>query len=560
MSKNVLVFCVPFSGHLNVLKSFINVHGGNATFKLVVTGWTNIPPESNDLPPDTVLLSDGELHETDPALWTLPRTSRLLPQSLDIAKAFKPDIIIYDQFAIEGALVGKMLGTPTWCSIPAMIGPFTEQTYLQGKINEAKNQDALETLRQLTGNDTTEHLEMVSDGLFFPGDANLIWSYADLTPKNFLDNRQRRPYLFIGNPRGMPRSIRDQEPKHVLISLGTVVMNNLWNNEPEVQTQLKHIVTELTTYWSDDDLRVTLVTQGKQLRDHYPANWTVVDTIDQPSVLTSTDVFVTHAGSNSFHEAVASHVPMVAVPFFGDQLLVASQIEKLGIGINLGESTSIDTHQPRTFLNDGFAKKIDGAVKNILGREEEIMASYRKLSHTSSDLGALLKGIIPFVEGDLLYGTNVARKNYVEKTKLQDEFRILEFKPFSQLARHPEALPRIVDIYHDVIRDPGLIENELTCPLIPYADLLKRYKDFLAGENDICTMCLHGIEFFTKFYHIHFILDDYDPKVNEITRQEVNYVLERWERLSNKVIFYRHTAGTWLPLTREEVEKIQSQG
>lgn len=561
MKKTVLIFSVPFSGHLNVLKSFISRHDDDFAFHLIVVGWANIPPEPNGLPIRTHILTNGELHETDPAYWTLPRAAQLFPKALEIAKEINPDIILYDQFAIEGALVAKSLNLPAWCSIPAMIGPHTAQTYLANKLAQPTNQTALKNIKNIlsaTGIDLEQELEVISDGLHYPGDVNIVWSYRDLTPTDFLKHRHDRPYLFVGNPRGQISSSNTSQNKRILISLGTVVMNNLWNNDAEVQNQLKAVFAKLSQHWNNDGHEITFVTQGKHVLDSYPANWNVVDTIDQPTTLAHTDLFITHAGSNSFHEAVMSHVPMVAIPFFGDQPLIASQIEKLGFGINLGQGNNIDTRQSRTFLNNDLASRIEEATHRILNNTQPYETAFNTISLGKTDLATLLQGKIPFIEGDLLYGTNIARKHYVDQTHSQDEFRILEFKPFSQLARHPEALPRIVDIYHDVIRDPELIEQELACPLYPYADILKRYKHFLDGEDDICTMCLKGIEFFTQLYHVHFILEDYDPRVNVITNKEVEYILSHWDRLSQKVTFYKREAGAWLPLTKDQVIDIQN--
>ena len=130
---------------------------------------------------------------------------------------------------------------------------------------------------------------------------------------------------------------------------------------------------------------------------------------------------------------------------------------------------------------------------------------------------------IIFNEGDLLYGTNVARTRYVQETGSQAEFRISAFRPWSELAPHESAMPRIIDIYHDVIRDPEFLAQDAASNLSPYVETLQHYRSFLAGETNTTQMCLRGLDFFTHRYKVHFLLTDY-TSVNRITTEEIEYI------------------------------------
>lgn len=68
-------------------------------------------------------------------------------------------------------------------------------------------------------------------------------------------------------------------------------------------------------------------------------NVMVADYVDQWDVLGGADVFVTHHGLNSTHEAIASLVPMVSYPFVWDQPGLAGTCQRLGVAVPLVEST-----------------------------------------------------------------------------------------------------------------------------------------------------------------------------------------------------------------------------
>jgi len=546
-NRKVIIFAPPFSGHANVLLAMVRQHP-EVDFHFVFTGWENIPIHVNipaqrlDAPP---------LEQTDPALWTLPRVAQLLPECLRIAELVKPDVIVYDFFSLEGHIVGKLLGIPTWCSIPALLGP-SDRSYLDAKLLTPENQTAIRRIRETTGFEVApESFEVISDGMHQPGDLDLVWSYPSVTPPAFRTGRADVTRVFVGNP--FPREGRGTGGRIVLLSFGTVVMDNLWNQQTAIRTRMIRLIEELTRRWGDSPFQVWFITQGRYVLPSYPRNWKVIARVDQCHVLDETAIFVTHAGSNGFHEALVRKVPMVAVPFFGDQPLVARRIEELGVGLNVGRTGNIDTRNAVDALDDGLGERIDKAVEKIRTHRAVYAAAYERLDLKASPLGPLLAGRIPFEEGDLLYGTNIARTAYVNETAAQDDFHLFKFLPFSQMATRGDALPRIVDIYHDAIRDENAYAQEAACDVKPYADLIRDYREHLAGETDIGEMCLRGLDFFTQRFRVHFILEDYDPKLSTITTKEILYVLGERARFEGRVIFYKKVAGTWAPWDFEAV-------
>lgn len=541
-----LVFTPPFRGHSNVLVAFAREYPEH-DFKFVVTGWENVPVNLG-LP--ATVLEAPPLRLKDPALWTLPRAAHLLPSCLDIARSYGPDVILYDFFSVEGRLVGEMLGVPTWGSIPAFLEPFDDREYLDAKLSTAENRSALETLRKFTGlHIETPQLEQVSDGFHLPGDLDIVWSYESLVPRDHGSGRATVPRIFAGTLSSPGRKCVEGRPR-VLLSFGTVVMGNMWDF---LQPLVTGLVSELAQLWTDFD--VTFVTQGQTILDEYPKNWTVESFVDQGELLDGTTAFVTHGGSNSFHEAAVRKVPMVVFPFFGDQPAVARRVEELQIGRNVMERFDIDTQFASFTLDDFLVARIDSAVREVIRSPEAFEAAYSRLHLETSQLKDLMVGKIPLKNGDLLYGTNPARVSYVRETGSEEEFQLLKFLPFSKIAPRPDSLPRIVDIYHDSIRDPDIIESEMSQGT-EYSNIIRSYRDFLEGETDIARMCLRGIDFFSQLFKIHFILDVYDPDISTITKMEIEYVLINRALFEGRVTFYRKVERVWTPVSYDKVAEL----
>lgn len=555
----VLIFCPPFDGHLNVIKELFSRSGDLLDCRIVITGWKNIPVNKRGLDKSAVSLARSELSETDPASWTFPRVAELLGDCHDIAKSYKPDLILYDFFSIEGYLVGELLGIPAWSSIPAFLGSFTEKEYLAGKLGSQTNKSSINLIRKRYGVEIDAgDLEMISDGIFLPGEVNIVWSYPSLVSTDFKTNRHDKHYIFVGSARTAASNTKIATRKSrpiIYLSFGTVVMNNFWNQRIEIRKGLTEFFGELARIWKAKPWDVVLATQGKHILDRYPDNWVVEHSVDQFEVLRQADVFVTHGGSNSFHEAVLVQTPMVVVPFFGDQPLVARTVATMGIGRNLVFDASIDTHDAKHYIDKDLARSVDNAVQDLL-EDSSYKAEISAISLAHTDVYSLLSGKIKFAEGDLLYGTNIARQRYVADHELQEEFTILEFKSFSELAPYRYSMPRIIDIYHDVILNDEYFEKDSQSHNSTYIKHLSEYKQYLKGETDFEKMCLKGLDFFTQYYQVHFLLNDFDPSVNRITKAEINYVLGNQQRFQGKVIFYWRLHDFWVPVPYSMVSDL----
>jgi UDP:flavonoid glycosyltransferase YjiC (YdhE family) len=62
-------------------------------------------------------------------------------------------------------------------------------------------------------------------------------------------------------------------------------------------------------------------------------NVKIVEYADQWAALSAADVFLTHHGMNSTHEAIIHRVPMLSYPFFWDQPGLAERCQEFGIAV-----------------------------------------------------------------------------------------------------------------------------------------------------------------------------------------------------------------------------------
>lgn len=519
-NKKVLVFSPPFSGHLNILKEMIKDTKNNFTYHLVITGWTNITPDLSGLETISVsILDGGELKETDPALWTFPRAVKLLPDTLKLVDDFKPDVIIYDFFSIEGNLAGRLREIPYWCSIPALIGPNDNFEYCQKKLSDSINQSALAELKQKYGLKIGDDgVEMISDGFHLPGQINLIWSFIEITPSDFMNHRQDLPYVFVGNLRGdnYEKSNYKNNKPLIYFSLGTVVMNNLWNQQADTREKLKKFIKDLSDRWSEKDYQVIFITQGKHVLDKYPQNWWVYDSVDQVEVLSRADVFITHGGSNGFHEAIMQKVPMLLIPFFGDQLLVAQTAEKLGIGLQVGGSSSIDTHSSKDFLNNELVDNLDRRVAEVLN-SDRFASQYIEIELSRFPVRELLFAGLPHKEGELVIGSAYN----IPKAKEELPIRVADY--LELLGVDDDDLPS------QKVKNIVSVLKALTAKCTTLAD-----KEFVI------------LNLFSRLYRLHLPLSsEKEP--------QIEFVKKHLDHLGGSITFYKKLPSAWVPLSKDVV-------
>lgn len=367
--RRVLIFTIPNEGHLNILKRLVREHRNEETFRIVLVDRQTTVPRLGDLAGLTVDVPGCGAFRNTPADQVFARAYRLFDGCLAAGRDFRPDLVVYDFCAVEGNLVARRLGVPAWSSVPGLVGPMTDTGYLRRALASPANTVALSRLRRRYGVDVDPAtVELISNSLHLPGTQNILWSYPSVTPRDFGRGRAPARYRFAGYlSDGWRRPDRPATRPLIYLSFGTEVLDNLWHTDPPLVGALRRCLAGLTRHWSTADVQVVFPTRGRRILDRYPANWTVAHAVDQQQVLSRADVFVTHGGSNSFHEAILARSPMVVVPFFGDQPLVARQVQRLGIGIDLDAGADTDRDAAHRLLDAGCADRIADAVARVLG-------------------------------------------------------------------------------------------------------------------------------------------------------------------------------------------------
>ncbi|WP_438870654.1 macrolide family glycosyltransferase [Sarcina ventriculi] len=140
-------------------------------------------------------------------------------------------------------------------------------------------------------------------------------------------------YKFVGPSIFDRRELEDfkiensKNKKIIYISLGTIA-----------NTNIEFYKNCFKALGSREDLMV-IMSVGKKINisdlGQIPTNFKLYNYVPQLEVLKKVDLFITHGGMNSSSEGLYNNVPLIVVPQFGDQPVVAKRVEELGAGVPL---------------------------------------------------------------------------------------------------------------------------------------------------------------------------------------------------------------------------------
>jgi UDP:flavonoid glycosyltransferase YjiC (YdhE family) len=176
------------------------------------------------------------------------------------------------------------------------------------------------------------------------------WLNIYCEPPSFLEQDKRRvfePLAFFGSlpeevfaPIGaptVPSSFADPRRVKVYVSFGTVV----WRYYRREAIAALQVISDFIAGTMDMEALISLGHASLDLHESARltrANVCVASYVDQWAVLREADVFVTHHGINSTHEAIVNLVPMLSYPFFWDQPSLAAKCQQLGLAVPLSET------------------------------------------------------------------------------------------------------------------------------------------------------------------------------------------------------------------------------
>jgi MGT family glycosyltransferase len=263
-------------------------------------------------------------------------------------EGIRPSLVIHDSFAVIGRVVAHVLGVPrvnvcaghnvTPLHVPALVAGHP-RVRVSSACAKAAN-----VLKESYG---------VSDASPFSyvcAISPTLNIYCE--PPEFLQEHERQlfePVAFYGclpSPEDEPRAgaataawfgPKSRPALRVYVSFGTVVWR-YYTDEAlralEVLStalgRLEHVraIVSLGGAPIDDEVRAALVRPNVAIERY----------VDQWNVLREADLFVTHHGLNSTHEAIFHGVPMVSYPFFWDQPALARRCQELGLALPLARS------------------------------------------------------------------------------------------------------------------------------------------------------------------------------------------------------------------------------
>lgn len=522
----LLIVSVPFAGHLERLIE----NCASFDCELVILSWPNqrlSAFQQNQLKTwkYTELVVKTELRSSLPTDWLDGHGETELfqwvathPRKTEIRAVF------YDIFAFAGQRLAKQLGVRAVCSIPAFFGSATP------------------------GN-------QISDGAFLQGDGHVVWGEGAIPGMSCLT------YPLPARPK--PRVAVTEKPC-ILISMGTVVMGYLWDSNPTigpfVTGLIQALLPLLKPFASSHD--VFLATNGRDVGP-LPGWLQTADRLPQVELLDRCALFITHGGGNSYHEARRANVPMLVVPFFGDQHSVARHCVTQGYGVSLPlPDGQIDP------LWAGSNKTRTCSVRNLAHLVEQAIQlkppRYNPVQPPVHALWTYLTQTIDLRDGDLLFGCNADRQAYVQSRKLEHDIPLFKYKPWKELECKTRSLPPVIDIYHDEIlrKDKDKVDgDEFSLLVTMYTQWLRDRNALVPDAPDWVKMCCAGIDFFLHcrpHCRIHFIIGNLGPE-NHVTRMELVYLTQHHSNHFQRrvLVYHLNPQGVLIPMQRQGVPRYQ---
>jgi MGT family glycosyltransferase len=276
----------------------------------------------------------------------LQTTEEILPGFAKNVYRDEPDYLLVEAHALWGNLLAQMSGLPTaiLCSMFAinekLIGPSQLMKHLYGPRSR---EEVLSGLLSFSSYFNTARRLREKHGVSCPGIIDYLANPQPLTivftsrefqvGSNAFDDR----YQFVGpSVRASTGefSVPEGQDPLIYISMGT-----MYNDEVE-------LYRECFRAFGGNRFRVVISIGHRVDRSklpQIPANFLVSEYFPQMAVLQAADLFITHGGINSAHEAMISGVPMIVLPQRADHHVVADRVEAVGAGLVLERSRATAT-------------------------------------------------------------------------------------------------------------------------------------------------------------------------------------------------------------------------
>jgi MGT family glycosyltransferase len=304
----------------------------------------------------------------------LAESRNIVPQMIAAFGADRPDVLLFDRTAyVAGLALRELWETRAIQLFPSFaynddfsLAVVTDQRSVLDPDNEAY---------QLLQGQLDEYCTEAGIAAIGVRDFALALSDEGLVflPREFQPAGSTFPpgYAFLG-PCFRSRQLESERSRRaesadcfsVYASLGTA-----FTDRPEVYARM---VESLGLVGRTSLLSLGGAPTARSVGGHPPIreNVAVRDVVDQLAVLSSAEVFVTHAGMGGVQEALAFGVPMVCLPYSTEQRTVARRVAELGLGVVFDDFD---------FTVDDLSSAIehvrsDDAIRRNLARFREVVA------------------------------------------------------------------------------------------------------------------------------------------------------------------------------------------
>ena len=377
----ILLFCMPEFGHLKRLLPLI---AGLAQAGADVHVFSDMKYAQ------AINTSGGRCHDLfrDRPLALADNQSRPIPSRyvsfaarfaesvISEVAALKPRIVIHDAFAVIAVPVANRLGLPRINVCPGHnLAPAPTVAALARDPRVQLSDDCLRAVDILRRDHGMPDASAFSYITSLSRELNLICE-----PPEFLTASEAQafsPHAFFGSlaevaPPGPAAGAgandfpgADTASLRIYASLGTVV----WRYYADYARSILDALAQAAH--KRRDLRVLIGLGGQSIDTGLgkleAANIRVESYVDQWRVLAGSDVFLTHQGLNSTHEAIYHGVAMISCPFFSDQPGLAKRCQEFGLAEPL-------VAELRGAVDEG---SIIAALDRIAERQDDIRARLR---------------------------------------------------------------------------------------------------------------------------------------------------------------------------------------
>jgi len=340
---NIVAFNVPTTGHVDPTLPLVAelVSRGHQVSYYLTQEYRSQVEANGATFLETSGVSEGYFDEVSRQFNPLRLAKQLITTSYDLLPQLskqlgelEPAVVFYDAMCPWGKMAARLAGVPAIASMSLLELP---PSYLRksGQIGSILKlvprflpwiRPYRLAVRRLQAKYPVK-IPRFPAIINWPGDLNICYTSAQINPEA---NKLGAQYLFIGPPMPddnaeveFPFDELDSERPMLYVSLRTV-----FNDNPSFFRQCIEAFER-----SDYQVVMSL---GKRLSlealGNIPANFIVRSYVPQSEVLKRADLFITHGGVNSVHQALYHGVPLLFFPQQVEQALVAARIAELGAG------------------------------------------------------------------------------------------------------------------------------------------------------------------------------------------------------------------------------------